>query len=390
MESKNVKVIDEHGIDRNANIICSIDVDGSDYVVYWIERDNDNDNVFVSKVLKNNDGTSNMVNIEDSIEKGKISEIVKELITYSINNDADKISSSYVSLSSGKSVGVSSVIINREQNINVQKTYITTVKKSVTKVSSDFYNIPVVVIKEQVVAPSLESAPILNDKNVTPVEIPQVSPVLPTPEIIPHVEPIVSTPSVVVPTPVPVVEPVIEPVLPVAEKTIVPVIPVVEQVVTPVTSVSNTINEVSNVSSESVIIPASVVSEPTIEPVSPVISEVKVPEIVETPNVAESSKMIFDGSKETNLNIALGEVSSKDSPIAINNVESIREFGVDDTDNKVVQEVNKVTETSVNVTPVSQSGGFAHNKFFMFVAITFFVASCVFLGYEVFQYFQIK
>ena len=33
-ERKIVKVIDEHDIDRTANIMCSIDVDGSDYVIY--------------------------------------------------------------------------------------------------------------------------------------------------------------------------------------------------------------------------------------------------------------------------------------------------------------------------------------------------------------------
>ena len=39
MESKNIKIVDEHGIDRTANVICSIDVSGSDYIVYAIERD---------------------------------------------------------------------------------------------------------------------------------------------------------------------------------------------------------------------------------------------------------------------------------------------------------------------------------------------------------------
>ena len=65
MKNKNVKVIDEHGIDRKASVVFSVDVDGSDYVVYWIERDTDNDNIFVSKLIKNIDGTSNMMNIED-------------------------------------------------------------------------------------------------------------------------------------------------------------------------------------------------------------------------------------------------------------------------------------------------------------------------------------
>ena len=121
MKNKNVKVIDEHGIDRKASVVFSVDVDGSDYVVYWIERDTDNDNIFVSKLIKNIDGTSNMMNIEDSMEKGKISDIVKELIKYSIDNESNKLSNKTVTLPSGKVVNMTSVLINNEQNIKLRK-----------------------------------------------------------------------------------------------------------------------------------------------------------------------------------------------------------------------------------------------------------------------------
>ena len=87
METRKIKVIDEHGIDREANIICKFTVDSIDYVLYSIERDNENDNLFVSRLVNNNDGTSNMVNIEDSAEKSRINEVVKEMITYSINSE---------------------------------------------------------------------------------------------------------------------------------------------------------------------------------------------------------------------------------------------------------------------------------------------------------------
>ena len=87
MESRKVKVIDEHGIDREANIICKFTIDEKDYVLYSIERDSENDNLFVSKLVNNNDGTSSMVNIDDSMEKNRINEVIKELITYSINSE---------------------------------------------------------------------------------------------------------------------------------------------------------------------------------------------------------------------------------------------------------------------------------------------------------------
>ena len=53
MKNRNVKVVDEHNIDRNANVIFALELDGSEYVVYWIERDEENSNIFVSKVIKN-------------------------------------------------------------------------------------------------------------------------------------------------------------------------------------------------------------------------------------------------------------------------------------------------------------------------------------------------
>jgi len=185
MESKNVKIIDEHGIDREASIICSIDVDGSDYVVYWIERDSENDNIFVSKILKNNDGTSNMVNIEDAGEKSRVSDIVKGIITYAINNEADKLVGASVTLPNGHNVGISSVLINKEQNINVQKTYITTVKKSVTKVSETFYVVEKPEIVEPVVLPIFEDV-------VAPAEVVEVKDEVAT------IQPVVSTPVEVV------------------------------------------------------------------------------------------------------------------------------------------------------------------------------------------------
>ena len=39
MNNKIIKVIDEHNIDRTANIMFGFELEGSEYVTYWIERD---------------------------------------------------------------------------------------------------------------------------------------------------------------------------------------------------------------------------------------------------------------------------------------------------------------------------------------------------------------
>ena len=122
---------------------------------------------------------------------------------------------------------------------------------------------------------------------------------------------------------------------------------------------------------------APAVTEPVPEPVAPILPE--------TPT---ANGVVFDASGESNLNAALHEVSDNAS-IAVPNVEPIREFGVDTPVNapQTVPVQNPVQETQGPV--LTKKAGFANNKFFMVIAVAFFLASCVFLGYEVFRYFQI-
>lgn len=389
-ERKIVKVIDEHDIDRTANIMCSIDVDGSDYVIYSIKRDEDNDNLFVSKLIKNNDGTSNMVNIEDTMEKGKLVDIVKELVTYSINSDADK-TTGVVNLPSGKEIKISNVLINREQNINVGKTYITTVKRSVTKVGNNFYSVEFP-STEPVIEPVFET-PSVND-NVFP-ELSAVSESTSVPESVveptlpemPSVEtPVVSEPIQTIPE---------ELNIPTTMENIIPETPVVTQEVQTKTNIINNGFETSTPIVEATqpvsepVIPSVEVSQPMPEPVIPSFEVSQpVPEpIVNAPSEPlNDDRLVFDGSKESNLNVVLGEVS-KDNIIPTPDVTPIREFGQDEVAPVAPAPVaSENTELPVGST---DKAGFANNKFFMVVAIAFFLAACVFLGYEVFRYFKL-
>lgn len=416
MESKSIKIVDEHGIDRTANVMFSIDVDGSDYIVYWIERDNENDNIFVSKIIKNIDGTASMINIEDTMEKSKISDIVKELVKYSIGNDNNKISSKIISLPSGKNVVISSVLINKEQNINVQKTYITTVKKAVTKVTCDYFKYEDVVKDEAMptrvmplpVDESIEISEVENRSDIA--DVPVIEPILPISSMdsgvsvsnevkmsddvskeISVVEEVKSTIPTEIKTEVvkpELVAPVIEPVL---NNNIVSN----EQV-----SVIDNQNKVESESIKGVALNQSSLASPSTVSIGAVSSD---KEVTVASSLGESqsnvkqdvnvNKLVFDGSKESNLNKALGEAVN-DNVIATSNVESIREFGVDEPKGvglPVSEDAQEINSQNVGTKPkVLTRSGFADNKFFMVVAIVFFLASCVFLGYEVFNYFQIK
>ena len=386
MKNRNVKVIDEHNIDRNANVMFALELDGSEYAVYWIERDQDSNNVFVSKILKNIDGTYNMLNIDDADKKKDVAEIVKVLITNAVSDQNDKMSGITTTLSNGKVVKFTDVSFNKEQNINVSKTYITTVKKEVTKVAENYYD---VIVEETKVA------------NVLPSVSPVVEPVVEVfPEIVaPVVETPVATPEVVVaPTPVVVapeqivVTPAVDPVtvqVPIAQPA---------SVVTPSSVVQPT--------------PVMVVPEPVVVPTSAPITETVVaspqvnvvtpaPEpavVIPTPVTAEpvvttNQALVFNAAGETNLNAALGEVANS-TTIPVENIQSVREFGVDTpTAQPAVSQPavapapqpTVVADNNVN----TGKAGFANSKFFMVVAIAFFLASCIFLGYEVYNYFQL-
>ena len=296
---------------RDATIMSGIDVAGTNYAVYTIGRNNDEDNLFVAKLIKDNDGTDKMVDIETDDEKQKLGAIVRGLVEFSVKNDADKATGE-VELPSGEKIKLVDVVVNKDQKLDINKTYIATMKKAVTKVGNDFFQI----------------------ENAKPV----VESVLD--------EPVVAS----------------EPVLP--EAPVVPEAPTVEA--------------------------APAVPETPVVPEAPVVEPTPVAEAAPAaPVAAESNAVVFDASTESNLNAALHEASDS-ATIPVQDVEPIREFGVDAPVAGTAPVQTPLPEqTVVQPDGAGNKAGFANNKFFMVIAIAFFLASCVFLGYEVFRYFKI-
>lgn len=98
-------------------------------------------------------------------------------------------------------------------------------------------------------------------------------------------------------------------------------------------------------------------------------------------NVASSQPVRFDASHETNLLNTLGDSDGQSKIGNINvtpeNLNSVREFGVD--------------QPAINNVPVQNgSGGFVNNKIVLVIVILLFLASCVFLGYEIYNYFVLS
>ena len=78
--SKKFNVLDENGIERQAEVITSFDYKDKTYLIYSIDVDGDNAGVFVSKLLKDNEGFDLIEDIDDENEKNEIGNIVNELL----------------------------------------------------------------------------------------------------------------------------------------------------------------------------------------------------------------------------------------------------------------------------------------------------------------------
>lgn len=77
---RDFKITDENNIERDATLITVIEVEGKEYVIYSIDRDEENVNIFVSALVKDANGNDIIVDIEDEKEKSKLNEIVKNII----------------------------------------------------------------------------------------------------------------------------------------------------------------------------------------------------------------------------------------------------------------------------------------------------------------------
>lgn len=75
------KLVDENGIEKEAEIITSFNYKEKDYLIYSIDNDDENANIFVSRLLKDNEGYDYIEDINDDKEREEIQNIVKEILS---------------------------------------------------------------------------------------------------------------------------------------------------------------------------------------------------------------------------------------------------------------------------------------------------------------------
>ena len=79
MEDEKFTLLDENGIEREAEILNIITVDENDYILYSFDTGNDNIGICVAKIVYSEDGEENLIDIEDEEERKKVEQVVNEL-----------------------------------------------------------------------------------------------------------------------------------------------------------------------------------------------------------------------------------------------------------------------------------------------------------------------
>lgn len=70
---------DENGVEREGFLINKLEIEGQEYVVYALSMNNDEDSIYVSKIIKNGDN-EDIVSITDEEERIKVYSIVNDMI----------------------------------------------------------------------------------------------------------------------------------------------------------------------------------------------------------------------------------------------------------------------------------------------------------------------
>lgn len=72
-------LLDENGMEREAELLNVITVDEQDYLLYSVVGDSDDAAICVAKIIHGEDSDEQLIDIEDVNEREKISKIIDEL-----------------------------------------------------------------------------------------------------------------------------------------------------------------------------------------------------------------------------------------------------------------------------------------------------------------------
>ena len=75
-----VMVLDENGNEVEARIINIVEIDEQEYLLYAIDKNEEEESLYVNKIIKNENGEEDLAQITDEEEKKNVFEILREAI----------------------------------------------------------------------------------------------------------------------------------------------------------------------------------------------------------------------------------------------------------------------------------------------------------------------
>ena len=75
------KVVDENGLEHDAEVITAFTYKDRDYLIYSVDSDAENSNILVSRLVKDSEGYDIIEDIEDDNERLEVQKAVKEILS---------------------------------------------------------------------------------------------------------------------------------------------------------------------------------------------------------------------------------------------------------------------------------------------------------------------
>lgn len=73
-------MIDEDGKEQIARILNVVEINNQEYLLYAINKNEEEENVYVEKIIKDQNGNENIVSIEDEEERKMIFSTLQEML----------------------------------------------------------------------------------------------------------------------------------------------------------------------------------------------------------------------------------------------------------------------------------------------------------------------
>ena len=80
MENSIIKLRDENGNILDGKVLNIIEIDNIEYLLYAVSESNDQDGLYVKKIVSLPDGDEDLVDIVDETEKDKVYSLVREYV----------------------------------------------------------------------------------------------------------------------------------------------------------------------------------------------------------------------------------------------------------------------------------------------------------------------